>query len=304
MSSALSYDAATEFLSVDAQLRLIAAAQDVPTEVIAEADGTERVVYGKTPASEAAMEQLTTAFLPLLRKIARSSKVLDEDDAFGLVLVEFVQVVRRHDLTLGIGLAPVLSTVLRYAISDADRTSDLIVVRENVAARYFRLLHKHEGNVEAAYAECRDTANGFDPATFLAVHRAIGAPDSLDAAGVNGWEGGVAGGALLTEGTEAALADRTPGPEETAVQADLVRWLFTLVEDRAESVLRLRYGFTDLATENLRLAAGFRTGEDLSDAQVAVATHLTRPTVQREKAKALATMRAALQGLVDESEAA
>lgn len=301
----LSAATATEFLSVTDQARLIAAAQDVPCQIVTDADGTERVVYGQTPAAERALEELTRAFLPLLHKAARSSKVLDEDDAFGLALAEFVAAIRRHDTTSDVPFSAVLPTVLRYAISDADRTSDLIVVRENVAARYFRLMHKHEGSVEAAYGECRDTANGFDPATFLAVHRAIGSPASLDGA-PGEYDGTMSDG--LTAGQfnaqEAALADRTPGPEETAVAADLVRWLFTLTDDRQESILRLRYGFCDLATENLRLAAGFRTGEDLSDAQVAVAAHLSRPTVQREKTKALATMRAALQGLVDEADAA
>lgn len=286
----LSIITATENLSVIEQCELIAAAQAVPLTIVIH-DGVEQLVYGRTPASDAALERLTTAFLPALHKAARAAKVLDPEDAFGVALAEFVAAVRRHDPASGVPFSATISTVLFRAVADADRTSDLITVRENVAARYWRLMHKHDHNLEAAYAECRDTRNGFDPATFLAVHRAIGTTESLDLMDLDGTDCAAA----------RAIASPVPGPEEQIVQIQLVAWLLALVSDRQEAIVRLRYGFADHTTENLRLVAGYRAGEDLSDVQVAHALITPRPTVQREKSKALSTMRAALQDLINEA---
>lgn len=282
---------ATESLSVVEMWSLIADVQDVPVTVTAEEDGAERVTYGVTRASELALERLTTAFIPAIRKACRSAKVLDEEDAFSIALTEFVAAVRRYDLGSDVPFSATISTILRYALSDADRTSDIIVIKENVAARYWRLMHKHDHDLQAAYAECRDTSNGFDPATFLAVHRALSV-DSMDA--------------LLSVDSDAFAASnihRDLGPEASLVEADLVSWLFTRVDDRQETVLRLRYGFCDLATENLLVDSGFHVGEVLTDIAVAEVAGLGRATVQREKAKGLSAMREALVELIEEESA-
>lgn len=301
MNASLALSAHTDYLSDDDQRTLISAAQDVPTAVETDEQG-ERVVYGTTPAADRALTALTEAFLPVIHKVARTSKVLDFEDALAVCLEEFVTSVRRYNLSSGLPFAATISTILRFRISDTDRTSDLIVVRENVAARYWQLVHKHDGDVLAAYEECRTTSNGFAPATFLAVHYAIASLDSLD---------GTSGDSDRAEGQnhthEAALADPSPSPEDLALNADLVRWLFTLVPDREEQILRLRFGFSDLATENLRLAAGFRADVSdlvMSDKEVAQVLGSTTPTVNRLKRRALDTMRAAMEEVVaDEHEA-
>lgn len=280
---------ATESLSLETMWELIADVQDVPLTITTDSDGNEHVTYGKTPASEAGMERLTTAFIASIRKACRASKVLDTEDAFSVALTEFVAAVRRYDLGSDVPFSATIGTILRNKLSDADRTSDIIVIKENVAARYWRLMHKHDHDLQAAYEECRDTANGFDPSTFLAVHRALN---------VAAWEALVDkdGGAVI----DTATAVRELGPEAAVVEADLVEWLFTRVDDRQETVLKLRYGFVAPATESLLVDSGFHLGEVLTDIAVAEVSGIGRATVQREKAKGLSLMREALNELIEE----
>lgn len=289
---ALTLPVSQRFLSVAEQRDLLTAAQDVPVTVTTADDGSERVTYGTTPASESALETLTAAFMPAIEKAARSAKVLDDDDALGTVLAEFLAAVRRYDLTSDVPFSATISVILHRAVSDTDRTSDTITVRENVAARYWRLMHKHAFDVLAAYIECRDTSNGFDPVTFLAVHNALRVK-SLEALA-----------APLSDDDPlqaAAHATHTPSAEAWIVTADLVRWLFEQVGTREETILRLRYGFCDLATENLLYASekGLHVGDVLSDVQIAEVTGWARSTVSRLGNAALAEMRTAYAASLD-----
>lgn len=280
---------ATEFLSVSAQAAHIAAAQEVPVHVL-EIEGEERLIYGTTPTSEAALDVLTGAFMPAIEKAARASRVLDEGDALSVALLEFVEAVRDFDLEAPLPFSATIATRLRYAVLRADRANDLVRVKDNVAAVYWRLIHKHDGDFAAAYEEVKATDNGLAPATFMAVHNVIGGIDSLDPV-------------LCTEdddhGPRHALASAVGSHEDRLTDRDEVEWLFTLVSDRQEAILRLAYGFSDAATEEIRLAKGYAIGEIMTDAQTAHALDLTRPTAQRERTRALATMREALEARVE-----
>ena len=282
-------------------------AQDVPityrTETVTDDDGTERqveiTVYGTTPEADDALAALTKAFLPLIHKVARTSRVLKEDDALMVCLEEFISVIRRYEVGSALPLKAGLRTILLRKMGDTGRTDGLIVVRENVAARYRQLMDKHEWNLEAAYAECRDTPNGFDPDTFLKVHNSLGW-DSLDVSASGDVHDGAASG-TSTSGIadqsqhRTSLADPEPGPEAITVQAETIRYLFDLVPGEQEAILRLSYGFTDLATENARMAKGYRAdGSPMSDREVAHVLGMTTPTVGRHRNAALSTMRDAL----------
>lgn len=278
----------TEFLSVARQLELIAAAQTAPVELTVSEDGTETLRYGANTASEAALDELVRAFLPVIGKEARRSKRLDFEEAEAVLLAEFVATVRLHDLSSPVPFSKTIGTILSRKISDTDRTSDLVPVKESVAVYYWRLMHRHDGDVAAAYEEVKATANGISPATFLSVHAIVSGVDSID----------VSAGERDVTATAAAHEYAFGGSFEdrVALRAE-VDWLFTLVGDRAETILRLVYGFADSATETIRLAHGFRIGEELTDSQAAHVLSLTRPTAQRERVKALALMRAAIEQL-------
>lgn len=276
--------AATEFLSVEEQAVLITAAQDVPVEIAVDEDGTEHPVYGRTSAAEAALDRLTTAFMPAILKAARGSKAQDEDDALGTALEEFVKAVRSHDVTAKVPFSATISTILFRAMSDTDRTSDLIVISEAVAARYWRLLHKHEGDVAAAYEDAKaSTDSHLGASTFLAVHNIIGGIGSLDPIVASDEDAPARYIIAATDGHEAMIVDKAE-----------IDYLFTLVSAEEGQIVRLAYGFVDDATENLRVANGFRLGECLSDQQISGCLPLGRATVNRRRLGALAAMKAAL----------
>jgi hypothetical protein len=269
----------TESLSPETVNELITAAQDVTVTVT-----DDRTVYGTTPESDAALARLTTAFLPMLHAAARrGASNLGREDAFATAYEAFIGAVRRHDVDGEVHFLRTASVIVTRAVADAARVSDMITVKEDVSRRYWKLMHKHGGDVEAAYAECREEANGFTPYTFLAAHHAISTTESLDF------------------GNADALHPATmPGPEEAAVEADLVNWLFGLVDDKSESLLRLRFGFQDAYTETLRATFGYRVGELLDDAQAGHCLGLPRSTAQRRRTKAIQTMRDGMQQLADE----
>ncbi|MBP2323312.1 RNA polymerase sigma factor (sigma-70 family) [Kibdelosporangium banguiense] len=298
MQNYTNVDTTEIFLSPEAQYALISAAQDVPCTVITDATGNETVAFGKTRKSEAALTRLVQSFTPLIRSMARTATRLDYDEAEAICYARFMQAVREFDLDSDVPFSRDIRTMLRYELSDKSRTKDLIQVKENVAARYFRLLRQHDRDVKAAYEVCRTTPNGLDPSTFLAVHRAYGHVVSLDLA--------MDGDENSDDRHEAFLIDHmAEDAADDLANRDLIRWAFSKVSDREEQILRLRYGFVDVATENIRSAAGFRSDTSdpvMSDREVAQCLGLALSSCNRYRRDALATMRAALESLVADGE--
>lgn len=282
----VSATSATEFLSVTEQTALIAAVQDVPV-TLDEVDGVEVVRYGSTAASEDAFARLYAAFTPALEKASRASKVMDADDALAVAYAEFAEAVRDFDPSAPLPFSATIATRLRYAVLRADRANDVVVVKDNVAAVYWRLIHKHEGDFAAAYEEVRTTANGLAPSTFLAVHHVIGGIDSLDPM-LRAEDG--------ETGARHSLATSIGSHEERIATEAEAEWLLSLVTDEEETICRLAYGFRDLATEKIRVDAGFKGGEILTDVEISgTSVPLGRATIQRRRKSALDTMRAALE---------
>lgn len=269
-----------------------------------------QVLFGRTPAVEAAEERLVMAFLPAIKRAARTSKVQDTEDALGNVLEEFLRAIRKYNTADDVPFHAVVGRILASHISDTDRTSGVIRIPEAPAARYWRLMHTHSMDVESAYRACQDTATGIAPMSFLAIHHAMTGALSLDYRPANAGdvmrEGGE-GGHFNAEYGAGPLGEAsrivTPGPEERAVEQHLISWLFTLVSATQETILRLIHGFMDSPTETVRFDAGYKTGQELDDGQAAHALGMSRPTVQRQKSTALKTMREAMQALVLEEEA-
>src|SRR4051794_9684432 len=210
MSAALDLAAHESYLSdteVDALLRI---AQSVSYDI-------DTDVYGTSPEADAALEKLTQAFLPVIHKVARTSTVLDFEEALMTCLEEFISVVRRYEVGSALPFKAGLRTVLQRKIGDVGRTSGLIVVKENAAARYRQLMDRHDWNLEAAYADCK--AGQFTPDTFLAVHRALSGPDSLDVTVTDNDRSSRVSGLPGTGYShyEAELADPEPSPEVQTV---------------------------------------------------------------------------------------
>lgn len=275
----------TESLSVAEQASLIATAQAAPSSVVIDSEtGEERTVYAHSAAADAALERLTLAFLPAIRKAAASAKSsrIDFDEAFSAATEAFVLAVREHDLSSSLPFSATIATILDRAVGLEERAADLVRVRDTVAKVYARIMREHNGDVVAAYAASAAGETGLAPSTFLAVHEILSgfislstptdeeAPDPVD------------------------LYAAVEGPEGRIVDEALSEYLFNLVTPEQEQILRLAYGFQDDASDDLRVLHGHRLGEILSDAQIAPIVALTRPTTQRRRVAALDVMREAL----------
>ena len=271
----------TENLSVNEQFALITDIQNVPTTVTVQEDGSEFVTYGVTPASEAAGEKLMAAFWPAIRAAARSTKLRgNEEEAEAVALEAFVRAVREFDLTGDTPFHHVVPNVMRRAVRAADRQdSTQVTIPDVQVKRYFRVFNEHGRDAATALAAVRLAPEVWllSPEAFLTIHLALQNSTSLDAP-------------ASTVHEELAA----PAPmEDTVITREYVRWLLDQTTDRQQAVCRLAYGFADLDTENLRVSHGYREGDVLEDLQVADCLGVPRSTVNRERNKALATMRTA-----------
>lgn len=294
-----------KFLTEEELHAAVAAAKDTATEIFTNPDGSETVRHLATPRSEQAMYELCVAFKPLIESVSRKSKYVAAapqherawryEEAQSICTETFIRAVREHDSDSEKPFSVMIRVILARALSDAYLTSvDLVSVKHDVAARYWALMDKYDQDAQAAYAECQSTANGFMPATFLAIHLALSGVLSIDVPiqdehsdDYSSFEGSI----------ESLLGDPAVSFEEDHANADLARWFLTKVNDRDAQMIRLRFGFNDDATETLRRDANLPSATDepvLTNGQVGEAIGAGTSTVRRRiEDVALPAMRAA-----------
>lgn len=291
----------THALSVNEQYALITDVQNVPTHDVTHADGTVYRVYGVTPASEAAGARLVEAFWPAIDGAAWRTKLAGQhEEALSVALEEFVRAVREYDLTSDIPFHHSIRVRLERAVMLTDRVeATQVTVPAVQIARYYRLLHAHALDAVAA-AAAADADPGkwlMSGATFRAVHAATSRPSYHG----NNTGAGTFRDDRANEDLDAPAWDApTTSPEDEIVDREYARWLLSQTTERQESVCRLAYGFQDYETDTLRVTKGYREGDVLDDIQVADCLGMSRPTVQRERTKALKTMRAAAEKAIRE----
>lgn len=294
-SALTAQDASALTLTPNEQFALITDVQNVPTTVTVQDDGTEYVTYGVTPESEAAGARLVEAFMPAIEGAARRTKLDGQyEDAFGMAMEEFVRAVREFDLTADTPFHHTIRARLDHAVQLGDRVeSSAVSVPAVQIARYYRALHAHDLDAVSALRSCEEDSSRWllSGEAFRAVHAALSRPTYHG----NGTGAGVFRDERANESVDPfeAVASVAPSPEDEILNREYARWLLSKTTDRQESVCRLAYGFTDGASDSLRVLKGYREGDVLEDLQVADCLDMTRPTVQRERGKALKTMRAA-----------
>jgi hypothetical protein len=289
--------ATTQSLSVEEQYRLLTDVQNVPTTITVQDDGSEYVVYGVTPASESAGGQLLAAFMPAIRAAARRTKLKgNEEEAEAVALEEFVRAVREYDLTSSTPFHHTIATRLTRAVMLADREeASAVTIPAVQIARYHRALHAHDLDPTAAMRACAEDPKRWllSGDAFRAVHTAMSRP------AFHG--GGPFRDERVNEAHDAyAAGEPAVSTEDEVLDREHARWLLSQTTDRQERISRLAYGFTDLPTQSLRVAKGYRESEPLDDGQVADCLGTSRPTVGRERNAALATMRAAHESALNE----
>jgi hypothetical protein len=309
---------------------LITAAQAAPTttrtEVVTDLDTfadreVEVVVWLPDTAADEALRKLTNAFLPLIHAMARRvnasarTRGMTEEEAVGYLLIEFVDFARnRYEVGQIPNFIQVIGRVLELSLHSRERETGLIQIPRNAGYRFNQLMRKHDGDVNAAYADAK--AGQFRPETFMAVLNAIAVTDnSLDTPQVA--PGGGASVNLVKAGSAAAFGGKSvdvdcelyragytaEDPADVIAHAALVAFAFSVIEPEIQQALRLKYGFDDLATHNLRVGAGFdRYDADVMRSEdVALCLRMggvlnvSRPTLDRRITAALRTMREAIE---------
>lgn len=292
-------------LTANEQFALITDVQNVPTYDVTHADGSVYRIYEMTPASEAAGAALIEAFMPLIESAARKTKLAGQyEDAYGDAMEAFVRAVREYDLTSDTPFHHTIKARVERAVMLGDRVeSSSVTVPAVQIARYYRLLHAFDLDATLAARAAEEDPSKWllsGPA-FLAVHAALSRPSYHG----NGTGNGHFRDERANDSMDPfdVIASVAPSAEDEVLDREYARWLLDQTTDRQQSVCRLAYGFQDAASETARAAKGYRLGEVLEDLQVADCLGMSRPTVQRERGKALKTMREAAEAAIREEEA-
>lgn len=268
---------ATAPLDVDEENRLVALAQD-----------------GDKPATARLVEAHVRYLRSEAAKYAAAEPLLTTDDLLSAALEAFLGAIRSFDPTRGARLLTHARPAVAEAMDNEKATvGRAISVPPRTLRKYRRALREAE-TLDAARALAEDR-DGMTRETFDAVHFAMTGGVPLDSpvpgggtpitngAALNGGEGDSWGGspngpAALLSTDHPLLGSRGQSPEGTALARNLAAQALAALDPKAREVVALAY----------------LTGEDLSDAQIAVRVGVSRPTVTRLRNAALASMRVAL----------
>lgn len=276
--------------------------EDVSVEV-----NKEKVVYEAHPAADRAMEELIRHFMRLLHKMAATvnpssqGRGLTYEDAFGYLTEAFINFARNEYVPgqANGNFIQLIPSVLSKALGQRERDVHLIRIPSNTAGRFTKLLRANDYDTEAAYQEAKSAK--IAPTTFLAIINAMSLSDNpLDGGHresyfdneLHGWDE-----TLFNAGYTA------PDPAEEILQSALVSYAFAVVGEQMEAALRLKFGFNDDHTGNLRRDAGFdqfhadvmKTEDVAHVLRAAGILGMSRSNLDKHIAKALQTAREAIE---------
>jgi hypothetical protein len=237
-----------------------------------------------------AKERLLAAYIPAIRSAVLSATGVSREDLEADLVERFLELVSTHDPERGR-----LASRLRPAFAEVRSEASVLEVALTVPARerrrFYHVLYVKAGGDFHRALTVADETKDYNRWRFIAVARA-----------------------LNTESLQAALADTddhrpeeaTPlgageGQPDTPAQIrereELAQWLLAQVTDRERLVLELGMGFTSPVLEAIRLKAGYKWDEELSDGQLTVIPEIgltSRRSIIRERLAALLKMRQAL----------
>jgi DNA-directed RNA polymerase specialized sigma24 family protein len=220
--------------------------------------------------------RLLTAYGRTLRKTSgKAAKILGDEEAQAVAMVAFAEVLSSHDPhdeNYADGrLAARLTPHLKDRLSEAIASANPFEVPKRTHVRFLGIMKEADGDVEAARALA--PARQMTVETFDAVRAAI------DTGSLSEGEEAEEGSARPSR-IEGASPVFTPSPVVDVEDRLLVEAAFRAVDDEQHRIVSLFYGFTEYET--------------VPDAEIGHRMGLTRPTVQRKRAKALDSMRKTL----------
>lgn len=247
------------------EVTLIAAAQ------AGDEDAKVRLLLAYGPALRSAVSTFTNGVRaerePWSSDSGLGSAALEVSDAQGAAVVAFLELIASHDPEVSPRLAGRVRQVLAEALGGLYAEVMPWRVPSRTLKRFYGILKAADGDAEAAEAAAPDY--GMSRETFRDVLVAVRGTGSLDSLLDEDWSDGLATSPVYST-----------TPVTDVEDAILVEVAFSAVDDEQERICRLSYGFTEY--------------EPVADAEVAHRMGLTRPTVQRKRAKALTEMRKAL----------
>lgn len=232
-----------------------------------------------TAAAMDARERLLAAYMPAITATVRRSKSRSKEDLEAELVIAFLEMVADHDPSRS-RLSTRVNAVLNKRAGEYAATEGGLAVPASARDRFYNILFvRSEGSMSRALDEA-DRHPHFNRHTFLAVARALFFVEAED------FE--------LDAGAPAGL-DEIPAID--AERVELVEFLLSKLDPGTRLIIELFYGFTSPALEDIRVAAGYKYDEELSDAQIAsleaAPVHSKRSIIRRRLA-ALDTMRRAL----------
>ncbi|MGZ0151848.1 hypothetical protein ACXJJ3_32650 [Kribbella sp. WER1] len=248
-------------------------------------DAEAAAILAAQAGDQSAMELLLRAYGPVLRAVVAEvngglregaigrfsdygASAVSPDDLQQAAVEAVLGLIRVHDVST----SPRISGRVRDYITDAvvreSHGKSAFQIPKRTLTRYFGIIRACEGDVREAYRRAPEFSLAQE--TFLSILEAIGA-ESLSAREDEDSRDGE---------ERAASPVFSSSPISDAEDAILVDVAFRAVDDDEERICRLSYGFTEYDPQ--------------PDAEIAHRMDLTRPTVQRKRAKALAKMRKAL----------
>lgn len=220
---------------------------------------------------------LAHAYGPTLRaSVGKAKKTNDREEVEAEALAAFAEVVYTHDAhdeNYANGrLASRLTPHLRDRLGEAQtQRATVFTIPKRTYTRYYGILNAADGDFEAALALAPSMA--MKASTFAEVHGMVQEASSLthDDEDSDGEEHYARPVLNITERDFYCEAE----------DAVMVEVAFAAVEDEQARIMELAYGFTEY--------------EPVSDAEIAHRLgNQTRPTIQRKRVAALASMRKAL----------
>lgn len=258
---------------------------DAPTLTEAE---EASLIESAQAGSSGAQETLLLAYGRAIRAAVRnfspsaSQQRAELDDLRSAAVVAFLEIVASHDPAKNPRLAGRVAPMLADALAREYQQAHTFTVPERSLKRFLGILKEAgESGLGESDASTVQQARKLAPErlmsveTFDAIFAALGT-ESLDA-GDGGDEGPSA--------HDHASPVFSPSPVVDVEDKILVDAAFRALDDEAERIVSLSYGFTEY--------------DPVPDAEIGHRMGLTRPTVQRKRGKALVQMRKALGVAID-----
>ncbi len=220
------------------------------------------------------MESLYRTYYADIEHAARDVALTDPDDSFGVAQLAFVEAIRDFDTDRElISFRTHAGSVMRRALREARDREQAVTVPVTAVRRYYAIM-RDAGSFDVAYARVRLGGLGMSAGAFLATHHAVAASCDVDDPDV------------------AADVRQRPADPHTEPDPFYAAELLSMVPAVEERILRLRFDFGDVPTQNARLMMDVAPGTLMTYNNIGTVIGVSRARTQYMYHRAIATIKA------------